>query len=94
MFSFLRSFQYRTGVGINEFDTEDWQIPGGTANGTSSLAAFSRILDLANNLTTGFCVLEHDLFQQTVDMSMGYFLPLASQRSFNVCFFLHLDLMF
>lgn len=73
-----------TGVGEDEFDTEDWMIPGGTANGTSSLAAFSRILDLAANLTTGFCVLEHDLFQQTVEMAMGYFLPLASQRSFNL----------
>ena len=73
-----------TGSGINEFDTDDWRIPGGTANGTSSFAAFSRILDLASQLTTGFIVLEHDLFLQTVDMAIGYFFPLAKQRSFIV----------
>lgn len=59
-------------------------IPGGTANGTSSYAAFSSILDLASKLTTGFIVLEHDLYQQTVEMAIGYFLPLATQRSFTV----------
>jgi hypothetical protein len=73
-----------TGYGANEFDTDDWRIPGGTANGTSSYAAFNRILDLASQLTTGFIVLEHDLYQETVDMGVGYFLPLAKQRSFTV----------
>lgn len=73
-----------TGSGDNEFDTDDWRIPGGTATGTSSYAAFNKILDLASSLATGFCVLEHDLYQQTVEMAIGYFLPLASQRSFNL----------
>ncbi|KAF8311474.1 glycoside hydrolase/deacetylase [Clavulina sp. PMI_390] len=66
----------------NDFDTDDWRIPGGTANGTSSYEAFSAILDLASKLTTGFIVLEHDLYQETVEMAMGYFLPLAKQRNF------------
>lgn len=28
-------------------------------------------------LTSGFIVLEHDLYQQTVDLAVGYFLPQA-----------------
>lgn len=77
-------FTFRTGTGDDEFDTDDWKIPGGTANGTSSYAAFNRILDLASKLSTGFIVLEHDLYQQTVEMAIGYFLPLAKTRSFTV----------
>jgi len=79
-----------TGTGAGQFDTDDWRIAGGTANGTSSYTAFERILDVASQLATGFIVLEHDLYQQTVDMAIGYFLPLAKQRSFTVCTNLHI----
>jgi len=85
----LRPIQW-TGSGENEFDTEDWKIPGGTATGLSSYAAFQKILGLQSSLNTGFIVLEHDLYQQTVDMAIGYFLPLAFNQSLtldsiNVC---------
>jgi peptidoglycan/xylan/chitin deacetylase (PgdA/CDA1 family) len=63
----------------------DWKIPGGTATGLSSYAAFQNILSLQSNLSTGFIVLEHDLYQQTVDMAIGYFLPLAFNQSLKVC---------
>lgn len=64
-----------TGVGQDEFDTSDWRIPGGTANGTSSYAAFNKILTKATTLDTGFIVLQHDLYQETVDLAVGYILP-------------------
>jgi len=85
----LRPIQW-TNVGPTEFDTDDWKIPGGTATGLSSYAAFQNILSLQSNLSTGFIVLEHDLYQQTVDMAIGYFLPLAFNQSLkleaiNVC---------
>jgi len=64
-----------TGVGQDEFDTSDWRIPGGTANGTSSYAAFNKILTKATSLDTGFIVLQHDLYQETVDLAVGYILP-------------------
>jgi hypothetical protein len=49
------------------YGMEDWRIPADQANGTSSFAAFEEILELAaTNLTSGFIVLKHDLFQQTV----------------------------
>ncbi|KAK4687695.1 hypothetical protein P7C73_g2423, partial [Tremellales sp. Uapishka_1] len=64
------------GVTTN-FDTTDWNIPGGEATGESSLAKFEEILGLATELDTGFIVLEHDLYQQTVDLAVGYVLPMA-----------------
>lgn len=60
------------------FDTDDWRIIGGTATGPSSLSKFQRILDeWVPKLNTGFIVLEHDIYSQTVDLAVGYFLPMA-----------------
>lgn len=60
------------------FDTTDWNIPGGQANGETALSKFESILEeMAPKLDTGFIVLEHDLYQQTVDLAVGYFLPMA-----------------
>lgn len=64
-----------TGVGEQEFDTDDWKIAGGTATGTSSFAAWKTIVTQADTLNTGFIVLEHDLYQQSVDMAVGYIIP-------------------
>lgn len=74
-----------TGAGNDQFDTDDWKVPAGTVNGQQSYDAFNQIIQKATtNLTTGFIVLEHDLYQQTVDMSVGYFLPTALNESFAV----------
>ncbi|KAG9019184.1 chitin deacetylase [Tulasnella sp. 427] len=64
-----------TGIGEKEFDTDDWKIPGGTATGTTSFAAWKDIVSQADTLNTGFIVLEHDLYQQSVDMAVGYIIP-------------------
>lgn len=64
----------------NTFDTTDWHIIGGGATGESSLSRFQQILDeYAPKLDKGFIVLQHDLYQQTVDLAVGYILPLAIQ---------------
>jgi len=61
-----------------DFDTTDWDIPAGTATGESCLEKFDTILNTyAPELDTGFIVLQHDLYQQTVDMAVGYVLPMA-----------------
>ncbi|CUA74613.1 hypothetical protein RSOLAG22IIIB_05620 [Rhizoctonia solani] len=75
-----------TGVGKDEFDTSDWRIPGGTSNGTYSYTAFEKILEKATTLDTGFIVLQHDLYQETVDLAVGYILPdaLAHQPKFTL----------
>ncbi|ORX39358.1 hypothetical protein BD324DRAFT_619382 [Kockovaella imperatae] len=63
-----------------DFDTDDWRIPGGAANGPSSLSKFNTILDTyVPSLSTGFIVLQHDIYQQTVDLAVGYVMPMAIQ---------------
>lgn len=51
------------------------------------LAAFTSILNTAPTLTTGFIVLAHDLYQQSVDLAVGYILPDAiasTNPKFNI----------
>ena len=55
----------------------DWKIPSGTVTGNQSVQMFEYILGNATEIDTGFIVLEHDLFQQTVDIAVGYTLNLA-----------------
>ncbi|KAG8860302.1 chitin deacetylase [Tulasnella sp. 330] len=64
-----------SGSGNDEFDTDDWKIAGGAANGTSSFAAWQNIVSTVATLATGFIVLQHDLYQQSVDLAVGYILP-------------------
>jgi len=71
-----------TGVPTNNtvqyFDTTDWNIPGNRATGPSALSKFETILnDYVPMLNSGFIVLQHDIYQQTVDLAVGYILPMA-----------------
>ena len=65
------------------FDTNDWHIPSGLSS-VEVLNSFDRILDTADTLTTGFIVLAHDLYQQTVDLAIGYVLPDAQARKYKM----------
>ncbi|KAF8817444.1 hypothetical protein BYT27DRAFT_7126173 [Phlegmacium glaucopus] len=55
-----------------KFDTNDWRVAGGTVPGNVSVATFQQILGNATMLDTGFIVLQHDLFEITVDLAVGY----------------------
>ncbi|BGP50413.1 chitin deacetylase [Rhodotorula kratochvilovae] len=58
------------------FDTRDWQIGGGVVNATEAYNRFNTFLDQAvSHLPTGFIVLAHDLYQQSVDLAVDYVLP-------------------
>ncbi|GAA5897631.1 uncharacterized protein JCM6883_006761 [Sporobolomyces salmoneus] len=58
------------------FDTRDWQIGGGVVNATDAYMNFERFLSQATTeLDTGFIVLAHDLYQQSVDLAVDYILP-------------------
>ncbi|EJD55140.1 glycoside hydrolase/deacetylase [Auricularia subglabra TFB-10046 SS5] len=59
------------------FDTFDWEVPGAVVSASQAVAQFETLLKTASQLDTGFIVLEHDLYQQTVDLAVGYFLPSA-----------------
>jgi len=60
-----------------QFDTNDWQVAGGLVTGAQSFASFQAILGNASLIPTGFIVLQHDLFPQTVDLAVGYTLQAA-----------------
>ncbi|GAA6064364.1 hypothetical protein JCM10212_005878 [Sporobolomyces blumeae] len=58
------------------FDTRDWQIGGGVVNATTAYTNFETFLGTAaTSLSTGFIVLAHDLYQQSVDLAVDYILP-------------------
>jgi len=59
------------------FDTRDWQIAGGVVNSTQVASTFAGILSGAPSMSTGFIVLAHDLYQQSVNLAVDYVLPLA-----------------
>lgn len=67
----------------SSFDTNDWHIPSGLTS-AEVLGSFDKILDAADTLSNGFIVLAHDLYQQTVDLAVGYVLPDAQARKFNM----------
>jgi len=62
---------------LGPFDTFDWEVAGGMVAANTSYAAFENILTQASNMNTGFIVLEHDLYEVTVDLAVGYTLDAA-----------------
>ena len=66
----------------NRLPIADWKVAGGVVNGSDSFSTFETILDQASSqLDTGFIVLQHDLFEVTVDLAVGYTLNAALQHS-------------
>jgi len=63
------------------FDTGDFNIHAGTITSAQVLLNWEYILGNASTLNTGFIVLEHDLFQQSVEIATGYILPDALART-------------
>ncbi|EJD04398.1 glycoside hydrolase/deacetylase [Fomitiporia mediterranea MF3/22] len=68
------------------FDTGDFSIPAGTISSSQVIQNFNQIMGNATTINTGFIVLEHDLFEQTVELATGYILPeaLAHQPPFKI----------
>ena len=64
----------------------DFNIAGGSTNPEQVLNNWHSIVNNASVINTGFIVLEHDLFQQSVDIATGYILPdaLAHQPAFKI----------
>ncbi|GJJ77855.1 peptidoglycan-N-acetylglucosamine deacetylase [Entomortierella parvispora] len=68
---------FKTSIWTDGFDTNDWNIPAGTATPQSVVATFKTWLTKIPTMSTGFIVLEHDLFPQEVNVSINGILPLA-----------------
>ncbi|KAG0004109.1 chitin deacetylase [Modicella reniformis] len=68
---------FKTSIWTQGFDTDDWNVPGGTATAQSVVDTFKSWLAKFPTMSTGFIVLEHDLFAQEVDVSINGILPIA-----------------
>ncbi|EPQ61017.1 glycoside hydrolase/deacetylase [Gloeophyllum trabeum ATCC 11539] len=66
------------------FDTGDFDIHSGVTSVSQVLANWENILGNATTINTGFIVLEHDLFQQSVDVATGYILPDALANKYKI----------
>ncbi|KAJ7225877.1 hypothetical protein GGX14DRAFT_422713 [Mycena pura] len=68
------------------FDTDDFDLASGVSTPSEVLQNWDHIKDNATVLKTGFILLEHDLFQQSVDIATGYIYPdaLAHQPPFKI----------
>jgi peptidoglycan/xylan/chitin deacetylase (PgdA/CDA1 family) len=71
-----------TSTGQNEnYDTEDWKIGAGNVSAAEVVSNFETILAGSSQLTTGYIVLEHDLYQQSVELATEVVLPAALAMS-------------
>jgi len=60
-----------------KFDSNDWRVAGGLMTGLQAFSLFEDILRNGTTLSTGFISLQHDLFEITVDLAIGYTLDAA-----------------
>jgi peptidoglycan/xylan/chitin deacetylase (PgdA/CDA1 family) len=74
----------RDNVTGEQFDTNDWRVVAGQVTGIQSNQQFQSILTNATTLSTGFIVLQHDLWEQEVDLATGYSIPQALAAHFNL----------
>lgn len=65
---------------------EDFNINSGTTTVQQVLVNWENIMQNAETMSTGFIVLEHDLFLQSVEVATGYILPdaLARKPALNI----------
>ncbi|KAF9525352.1 hypothetical protein CPB83DRAFT_552673 [Crepidotus variabilis] len=60
-----------------KFDSNDWRVAGGEFPGQKSVDIYNDIMKNASIIPTGFVTLQHDLFEITVDLAVGYTLDSA-----------------
>jgi len=60
-----------------QFDTNDWMVAGGLVSGAQSFQTFQAILTNATQIDTGFIVLQHDLYDITVELATHFTLDAA-----------------
>ncbi|CAE6475949.1 unnamed protein product [Rhizoctonia solani] len=58
------------------FDTDDWSVNSGGVS-TQLMEGYNKMLETLPTLNTGVISLQHDWYQGTVDLAVGYFLPAA-----------------
>ncbi|KAJ1307055.1 hypothetical protein OPQ81_008034 [Rhizoctonia solani] len=58
------------------FDTDDWSVNSGGVS-TQLMEGYNKMLETLPTLNNGVISLQHDWYQGTVDLAVGYFLPAA-----------------
>ncbi|KAG7099544.1 hypothetical protein E1B28_001378 [Marasmius oreades] len=66
------------------FDTDDFNVHSGMTTSAQVLNNWNSILGNASTMDHGFIVLQHDLFQETVDIATGYILPDAMKQGLQI----------
>jgi hypothetical protein len=74
---------------------QDFNVVNGLSSSFGVIDQWDQIMGVVSAMSTGFIVLEHDLYQQAVELATGYILPDALARklsitSINAC--LHLPM--
>lgn len=59
------------------YDTEDWKIGSGVVSAAQVVQNFDGILANSTSLSTGYIVLAHDLYKQSVELATEVVLPQA-----------------
>jgi hypothetical protein len=54
----------------------DWSVNSGGIS-TDLMNGYTKMLDMLGDYPTGVVSLQHDWYQGTVDLAVGYFLPAA-----------------
>jgi len=76
---------YTTNGAFGAFDTLDFNVVNGLSTSFGVVDQWEGIMNTVSSaLSTGFIVLEHDLYQQAVELAMGYILPDALARKLNI----------
>ncbi|PWN27471.1 glycoside hydrolase/deacetylase [Jaminaea rosea] len=65
----------------SSFDTNDWKIQSGVVTAAQSVNTFESILQQAPSLGHGYIVLEHDLYQQSVELAVTVVLDMAQNMN-------------
>ncbi|KAL1919065.1 uncharacterized protein VTP21DRAFT_2446 [Calcarisporiella thermophila] len=80
----MKQLGYKTVIWTDGFDTQDWQIPAGQVTTQQVIGNFSNWLPKIQSMQTGFIVLEHDLYPQTVQIAIQNILPAAIQNKLQM----------
>ncbi len=62
----------------------DFDVHGGLSTSFGVLNNWESIMGNASTIDTGFIVLEHDLFEESVQLATGYILPSAMERKLDI----------
>ena len=62
---------------VEQWDSNDWRVHGGTVPAVANQATFEAVLEKSQNLTTGIVVLQHDIYDESVDLAIGTTIPYA-----------------